>query len=67
MTCAALKPQGLSSEALGELAHAFALGGVDFIKDDHGIATQPYSSFAVRVPAIMAAVNTRWPGRALHP
>lgn len=58
MTCSALKPQGLSPESLGELAHALALGGVDFIKDDHGIATQAFSPFAARVRACAAATRS---------
>jgi ribulose-bisphosphate carboxylase large chain len=55
LTCVALKPQGLSPERLGELAEAFALGGVDFIKDDHGLADQAYSPFAARVAAVASA------------
>ena len=46
LTCSALKPQGLSAEALGELSFALAMGGLDFIKDDHGLADQAYSPFA---------------------
>ena len=45
-TCAALKPQGLPPEQLGELAARLARGGVDFIKDDHGLAEPEL--FAVR-------------------
>jgi ribulose-bisphosphate carboxylase large chain len=55
LTCVALKPQGLPPVALAALAEAFALGGVDFIKDDHGIADQAYSPFAARVEACAAA------------
>ena len=55
LTCVALKPQGLSPERLAALAEAFALGGVDFIKDDHGLADQAYSPFAQRVAAIARA------------
>jgi ribulose-bisphosphate carboxylase large chain len=57
MTCAALKPQGLSSEALAALANALALAGVDFIKDDHGLADQSYSPYASRIPACARAVR----------
>ena len=52
----ALKPQGLAPERLAGLAERFALGRLDFIKDDHGLADQAYSPFAVRVPMIAAAV-----------
>ena len=55
-TGSALKPQGLSSERLADLAERLARGGLDFIKDDHGLADQAYSPFAVRVPLIAEAV-----------
>jgi ribulose-bisphosphate carboxylase large chain len=55
-TGSALKPQGLAPERLAALAERMALGGLDFIKDDHGLADQAYSPFAVRVPLIAEAV-----------
>lgn len=58
LTCSALKPQGLSAPALAELAARLTAGGIDFIKDDHGLADQSYSPFATRVPAIAGAVAT---------
>ena len=57
MTCTAIKPQGLSPEALADLTYRFALGGIDFIKDDHTLADQRYSPFAVRVKACAAAAR----------
>lgn len=57
MTCSALKPQGLAPEGLAKLARRMAEGGVDFIKDDHGLADQAYSPFTRRVAAIAAAVR----------
>jgi len=57
LTCSALKPQGLSAGKLAELARRFASGGVDYIKDDHGLADQAYSPFAARVEAIAAALR----------
>jgi ribulose-bisphosphate carboxylase large chain len=57
MTCSALKPQGFSPAALAELAGRLARGGLDFIKDDHGLADQAYSRFAERAPACAAAVR----------
>lgn len=45
----ALKPQGLSARELADLAYQFALGGIDIIKDDHGLADQPMAPFAERV------------------
>ncbi len=56
-TCSAIKPQGLPPERLAELAERFARGGIDFVKDDHGLADQAYSPFAARVAACAAAVR----------
>ena len=56
LTCSAIKPQGLPPEHLGELARRFADGGIDYIKDDHGLADQAYSPFVARVDAITAAL-----------
>jgi ribulose-bisphosphate carboxylase large chain len=57
LTCSALKPQGLPPEKLAELAERFADGGIDYVKDDHGLADQAYSPFAARVEAIAAALR----------
>jgi len=56
LTCSALKPQGLPPDGLAAIAGRLALGGVDFIKDDHGLADQAYAPFAARVAACAAAV-----------
>lgn len=56
-TCSALKPQGLPAGKLAELALRFAQGGIDYIKDDHGLADQNYSPFASRVTAIAKALR----------
>lgn len=56
LSCSALKPQGLSPRRLGELAERFARGGIDYIKDDHGLADQEYSRFADRVRACAEGV-----------
>ncbi|HQT75596.1 MAG: ribulose 1,5-bisphosphate carboxylase [Rhodospirillales bacterium 20-64-7] len=56
MTGSALKPQGLPPEDLGSLAEHLARGGLDFIKDDHGLADQHYAPFAERVVACAAGV-----------
>ncbi len=55
--CTALKPLGLSSQALAELAYTFALGGVDVIKDDHGLADQPMAPFYERVLRCSEAID----------
>lgn len=57
MTCSALKPQGLPPEGLADIAARLAQGGIDFIKDDHGLADQGYSPFARRVATVMAALG----------
>jgi ribulose-bisphosphate carboxylase large chain len=57
LTCSALKPQGVPVAKLADLARRFAEGGIDFIKDDHGLADQAYSPFAARVEAIAAALR----------
>ena len=69
MTCSALKPQGLAAAALGTLAGRFAAGGIDFIKDDHGLADQSYSPFADRLRACadaVAAENAKSGGRTRY-
>jgi ribulose-bisphosphate carboxylase large chain len=57
LTCSAVKPQGVPVARLAELAGQFARGGIDFVKDDHGLADQAYSPFAERVAACAAAVH----------
>jgi len=56
LTCSALKPQGSSVEELANLARNFTLGGIDIIKDDHGLADQHHAPFVARVEAIQRAV-----------
>ena len=55
--CTALKPMGLSCKDLAELAYQFARGGVDMIKDDHGLADQPFAPFKERVQRCAEAVE----------
>jgi ribulose-bisphosphate carboxylase large chain len=57
LTCSALKPLGLPSAEFAKLAFRLALGGLDIIKDDHGLANQSYSPFAERIAACAAAVR----------
>jgi ribulose-bisphosphate carboxylase large chain len=57
LTCSALKPQGLAADQLAALAKRFAQGGIDYVKDDHGLADQAYSPFAARVEAVAAALR----------
>lgn len=53
----ALKPIGLSADELADLCSQFAKGGIDIIKDDHGLANQTYAPFLERVKACVAAVQ----------
>ncbi len=57
LTATALKPQGLSAAALADLCGRFARAGIDFVKDDHGLADQSAAPFAARVEACQAAVQ----------
>ena len=53
----ALKPLGLSPPEIAELAYKFALDGIDLIKDDHGLADQPFCRFDERVARAAEAVH----------
>jgi ribulose-bisphosphate carboxylase large chain len=52
----AIKPMGLSAKDMAALAGQFALGGVDLIKDDHGLSNQVFAPFEERVKRCSAAV-----------
>ena len=47
---------GLSPTDLAELAYRFALGGIDLIKDDHGLTNQTFSRFEERLARCTEAV-----------
>ncbi|HWQ09961.1 MAG TPA: RuBisCO large subunit C-terminal-like domain-containing protein [Holophaga sp.] len=57
LICSALKPMGLSAAELAGQAYAFALGGIDLIKDDHGLSNQPFCRYEDRVAACAEAVD----------
>jgi ribulose-bisphosphate carboxylase large chain len=57
LTSTALKPIGLSIGRLAELCGLFAQSGIDVIKDDHGLANQPFHPFAERVRACQQATR----------
>lgn len=57
LLCTALKPVGLTSRELADYARRFARGGVDLIKDDHGLADQASAPLAERVGRIREAVS----------
>jgi ribulose-bisphosphate carboxylase large chain len=56
ITSTALKPIGLTTARLAELCALFAQGGVDLIKDDHGLANHSFHPFIDRVRACQKAV-----------
>ncbi|HKK43914.1 MAG TPA: RuBisCO large subunit C-terminal-like domain-containing protein [Balneolaceae bacterium] len=53
----ALKPLGSSPSELADSCYQFALGGIDVIKDDHGLANQEFAPFDERVEACVAAIR----------
>jgi ribulose-bisphosphate carboxylase large chain len=56
LLCTALKPMGESPAQLADKAYHFALGGIDIIKDDHGLSDQIFCPFEARVQACAEAV-----------
>jgi ribulose-bisphosphate carboxylase large chain len=58
LLCTALKPIGLTARELAAYARRFARGGVDLIKDDHGLADQASAPLAERVGRIQQAVTS---------
>lgn len=67
LICSALKPMGLSASDLAILASEFALGGIDLIKDDHGLANQVFSSFEERVEKCQKAITKNNPKTVYAP
>jgi ribulose-bisphosphate carboxylase large chain len=57
----ALKPMGTSAEGLADMGRILARAGFDIIKDDHGLADQPWATWMQRVttlgPAIVEAAQ----------
>ncbi len=69
LLCTAIKPMGLSCRELADLAYQFALGGMDMIKDDHGLTDQCCSPFEERVKRCAEAVqraNWETGGRSIY-
>jgi len=56
LVATALKPMGLTPPDLAELAYRFALGGIDLIKDDHGLTNQTFSRYEERLARCTEAV-----------
>ena len=53
----AIKPLGLSARELATLCGGYARGGLDIIKDDHGLIDQHFHPFEERVARIQEAVR----------
>lgn len=53
----AIKPMGLTVQALADKAYAMAVGGLDIIKDDHGLTNQKFGLYAERVARVSDAVR----------
>jgi ribulose-bisphosphate carboxylase large chain len=53
----AIKPMGLSPAQLAEMAYQCALGGIDIIKDDHGLSDQSYCPYRERIPRCVEAIQ----------
>jgi ribulose-bisphosphate carboxylase large chain len=57
LSCTALKPMGSTSRELADMAYDFAMGGIDLIKDDHGLTNQSYAAFADRLYSCTRSIN----------
>jgi ribulose-bisphosphate carboxylase large chain len=57
LLCTAAKPVGLSTDELARICGALARGGVDVVKDDHGVTDQALAPFRERVERCQAAVS----------
>jgi ribulose-bisphosphate carboxylase large chain len=55
LTCTAVKPMGLSVEALAVLLRTFARAGIDVVKDDQGLADHAFCPFEERVRTCLRA------------
>jgi ribulose-bisphosphate carboxylase large chain len=69
LVCTALKPMGLSPDDLADLVSRFARGGIDLVKDDHGLADQTFAAFEARVSRCAEAVrraNRETGGRCVY-
>lgn len=57
LACGVLKPMGLSETELADMAGSFARGGIDLIKDDHGLTNQNYAPFRDRVKKVVGKLS----------
>ena len=69
LIASAIKPMGMNSVQFAGLAAEFSRGGIDIIKDDHGLSDQPFSKFKERVAACTSSVNetnSKYGGKTLY-
>lgn len=69
LACSALKPMGLPADQLAQMATRLVAGGIDIIKEDHGIGDQPFHPFRERVEQCYEAIqraNESAGGRTLY-
>lgn len=57
LVLSAVKPLGRTVAELARMAEELALGGIDILKDDHGITDQDFAPFRERVAACAEAVR----------
>lgn len=57
LLCTALKPMGRSAQEFADMAYSLAKGGIDIIKDDHGLSNQVWAPFDLRVKLCSEAVQ----------
>ena len=57
LSCIPLKPMGTTTGELARACREFAEGGIDIIKDDHGLTNQRSAPFKDRVEACMEAIE----------
>lgn len=66
---AVIKPMGMTTASLAAMCAAYTRGGVDVIKDDHGITNQrfaPYKERVKRCAATIAEANEAVGGHTLY-
>lgn len=57
LSCTALKPVGAVPEEFAGIAYEAAIGGIDIIKDDHGLTNQSMAVFESRVKHCVEAIS----------
>ncbi len=57
LLCTAIKPMGSTPDELAEMAGTLATAGFDIIKDDHGLADQPWALWKERVAEVATRVT----------